>query len=268
MSARVSIIMGIYNCESTLPEAIDSILSQTFSDWKLIMCDDGSSDGTAAVAHRYQQEYPEKIVLVNNPQNMGLNYTLNQCLKYADTEYVARMDGDDISLPTRLEKEIVFLDTQPEYAIVSTPMLYFDEHGVFMQGKGGKEPTLTDYAKGTPYCHAPCMVRKEAYDSVGGYSVSVNCLRVEDWDLWVRMRAKGYRGYCLDEPLYMMRDDRNAFSRRKLKYRINEARVIAMAVQKLKLPVVYYLRMFRPIIVGMLPQSAYKYFRALKSSLR
>ena len=111
---KVSIIMGIYNCAPTLPEAIDSILAQTFSNWQLILCDDGSADSTYAVAKSYQERFPDKIVLLQNERNMGLNHTLNRCLQKADGEYVARMDGDDVSLPTRLEKEATFLDEHPE----------------------------------------------------------------------------------------------------------------------------------------------------------
>lgn len=122
--AKVSIIMGIYNCAATLPEAIDSILAQTFSDWQLVLCDDGSKDSTYTVAESYQEKFPNKIVLLQNERNMGLNHTLNRCLQIANGEYVARMDGDDISLPTRLEKEARFLDAHPEYAIVSTPMFF------------------------------------------------------------------------------------------------------------------------------------------------
>ena len=108
--AKVSIIMGIYNCAATLPEAIDSILTQTFSDWQLILCDDGSKDNTYTVAKAYQERLPDQIILLQNVRNMGLNYTLNRCLQVTTGEYVARMDGDDISLPTRLEKEAAFLD--------------------------------------------------------------------------------------------------------------------------------------------------------------
>ena len=121
---KISIIMGIYNCAETLPEAIDSVLTQTFSDWQLILCDDGSKDNTYGIAKEYQGRFPEKILLLQNEQNMGLNHTLNRCLQVASGEYVARMDGDDISLPTRLEKEAAFLDAHPEYAIVSTPMIF------------------------------------------------------------------------------------------------------------------------------------------------
>ena len=259
VSAKVSIIMGIYNCSATLPQAIDSILDQTFTDWKLIMCDDGSIDDTATVAQQYADKYPEKIILVKNERNMGLNYTLNHCLKYADTEYVARMDGDDISLPHRLEKEFNFLETHPEYSIVSTPMIYFDENGDFKIGNNEGEPNVNSFVRGTPFCHAPCMVRREAYEAVSGYSVSDKRLRVEDWDLWVRMYAEGYKGYVYGEPLYKMRDDRNALARRKFKYRFNEVRVIASAVKKLKLSKINYIWVLRPIIAGLVPKFVYEF---------
>ena len=102
MSANVSIIMGIYNCAETLPEAIESILNQTYLNWELIMCDDGSSDDTWKIAIRYAEKYPDKIKILKNESNKGLNYTLNRCLKKATGKYIARMDGDDISMPERL----------------------------------------------------------------------------------------------------------------------------------------------------------------------
>lgn len=257
--------MGIYNCATTLSEAIESIISQSYSDWKLIMCDDGSIDDTYSIAEEYRSNYPEKIVLIRNTTNQGLNYTLNHCLQYADTEYIARMDGDDISLPDRFEKEVQFLDNNKEYAIVSTPMIYFDENGEWSQGKGNGEVNLEDAAKGTPFCHAPCMVRKEAYDAVNGYSVDDKLLRVEDYDLWIRMLARGYKGYNLEKPFYMMRDDRNATKRRKYKYRINEARVHKKAVRLLHLKKRNYVYVLRPLIVGLIPAFFYDYLHRNKN---
>ena len=108
VNPRISVIIGIYNCAPTLVEALDSLYNQTFKDFKIILCDDGSSDDTYNVAKDYVSRH-DNIILIRNECNMGLNYTLNHCLKYADTEYVARMDGDDISMPTRFEKEINFL---------------------------------------------------------------------------------------------------------------------------------------------------------------
>ncbi|MBR1626436.1 MAG: glycosyltransferase family 2 protein, partial [Bacteroidales bacterium] len=122
---RITVIMGIYNCASTLVEALDSLYAQTYKNFKIVLCDDGSTDETYEVAKNYARN-KDNIILIKNDKNLKLAATLNHCLKYADTEYVARMDGDDISLPERFEKEIEFLDSHQEYAIVSCPMIYFD----------------------------------------------------------------------------------------------------------------------------------------------
>ena len=194
--------MGIYNCASTLQEALDSLYTQTFQDFEIILCDDGSKDNTYEIALENQKQH-SNIVLLRNECNMGLNKTLNNCLAVAKGEYIARMDGDDISLPTRFEKEADFLDTHSEYAIVSTPMIYFDEQGEFRRGVVKNQmPGKYDFIKGSPFCHAPCMVRREAYLAVNGYSEDKRLLRVEDYHLWFKMYAAGYRGYILLEPLY------------------------------------------------------------------
>ena len=111
---------------------------------------------------------------------------------------------------------------------------------------------------GTPFCHAPCMARRDVIVKIGGYTDDPRYLRVEDFDLWVKLYAAGYRGMNLNEPLYQMRDDRNALSRRKFRYRINEARVICKAVRLLKLPVWNYIRAIKPILVGLLPMGLYQ----------
>lgn len=258
MKPRISVIMGIYNCSDTLTDAVESILKQTYKYWKLIMCDDGSTDSTYQVAKKIKDKYHDQITLIRNSHNMGLNYTLNHCLKYADTEYIARMDGDDISLPDRFKKEIDFLDQHKEYAIVSCPMIYFDDSGKWGQGKCSGEANVSETAKGTPFCHAPCMVRREAFMAVKGYTVDKKLLRMEDYHLWIKMFEKGYRGYNLPEPLYMMRDDRAATKRRRYQYRINEAYVKCLAIKKLHLPIRNYIYVLRPLIVGLIPNSLYE----------
>ncbi len=222
--ARISVIMGIYNCALTLVEALDSLYAQTYQDFKIILCDDGSSDNTYEVAEKYASRH-ENIILLRNERNMGLNYTLNRCLRHVDTEYVARMDGDDISLPKRFEQEVRFLDEHPEYAFVSCPMIYFDENGDYRIGRRGGEPKPLDFLYGKSFCHAPVMIRSEAILNVGGYSESKYLLRVEDRHLWLKLYQNDYRGYNLEKPLYKMRDDRKAKRRRTFTNRRNEAYV-------------------------------------------
>ncbi len=258
MKYRISIIMGIYNCENTLEEAIESLLKQTYKQWKLILCDDGSIDGTYSLAERYAKKY-DNILLIKNEKNMGLNYTLNHCLKYVDTEYVARMDGDDISMPERLKKEVEFLDEHQEYDIVSTSMVYFDDKGDWGRCKTIQKPEKKDFVYGTPFCHAPCMVRARAYAKVKGYSVGKKLLRMEDYHLWYKMYRAGYKGYNLQEALYKMRDDRNATARRKYRYRVNEAYVRWLIIRDFKLPINNYIYILRPLILGLVPMPIYTY---------
>lgn len=249
----VSIIMGIYNCAPTLDAAICSILAQTETDWELIMCDDGSSDNTHEIAVSYANRFPDKIRVLKNDENLGLNATLNRCLAVANGTYIARMDGDDLCSPERFAEELRCLKENPGIAIVSTDMEFFDETGTWGRISHPEFPSKKDFLFGSPFCHAPCMVRKEAYDAVGGYSIEKRLLRVEDYHLWVKMYAKGFKGRNIPKPLYQMRDDRNAYGRRKFRYRINEAYVKAYAVSALNLPLYGYAYTLRPILVGLLP---------------
>lgn len=263
--ARISVLMGIYNCAPYLQEALDSLYAQTFQDFKIILCDDGSIDDTYAIAQRNAAVHPN-IVLVRNEKNMGLNYTLNHCLGYADTDYCARMDGDDISHPERFQREFDYLETHPDISIVSCPMEYFDEKGTFRIGHAVTTPQITDFPKSTPFCHAPCMIRTEAIKSVGGYSVGEKLLRVEDYHLWIKLYASGYKGHNLDIPLYKMRDDRNAISRRKWKGDVNEFYVKNLAVSMLNLPFYYRFYSLRPILTHFCPRWLYVFLHKRKFS--
>lgn len=260
--------MGIYNCAPTLQEALDSLYAQTYQDFEIILCDDGSKDNTHQIAYENQKNHPN-IVFLKNPHNMGLNQTLNNCLTVAKGEYIARMDGDDLCDPTRFEKQVKFLDEHPEYAIVSNPMIHFDENGEFMRGRVKEgEPTKEDLNYGPPFCHAPCMVRQEAYDAVGGYTVDPKLLRMEDYNLWMKMFAKGYRGYNLSEHLYMMRDDRNATARRNLRCRINGVHAHYLAYKTLNLSYIKFCRYaIMSIAKGLMPIWLYEYFHKKRTKV-
>ena len=257
--ARITVLMGIYNCAPTLQEALNSLYAQTYKDFKIVMCDDGSKDDTFKIAEENARMH-ENVIVIKNERNMGLNYTLNHCLEYADTEYIARMDGDDLSVPSRFEEQIKFLDAHPEYAVVSAPMIYFDENGDFRWGKGKGEVEAKDFVHGTPICHAPSMSRTDVIKSVGGYSVSKNLLRVEDYHLSFKVYAAGHKLYMLNKCLYKMRDDRNAVGRRNWITRRNEAYVKHKGYNMIGLPLWYQIYTIAPILKYFAPQWIYRYF--------
>lgn len=258
MCKKVDIIMGIYNCDKYLSQSISSLLNQTFKSWRLIMCDDGSSDNTYNIALEYSKKYSNKILLLKNDKNMGLNYTLNKCLEYSDAKYIARMDGDDLCSLDRLEKEYNFLEKNSEYAFVSSNMILFDENGEWGSVKNVEKPKNIDFVKGSPFSHASVMIRSDAIKLVEGYSVDDKLLRVEDYHLWFKLYAKGYKGYNIQENLYKMRDDKNASNRRTWKNRMNEYYVRKIGYKMLSIPWYYRIYKYRPIILGLMPKPIYE----------
>lgn len=262
---KVSIAMGIYNCAHTLAEAVDSILAQDFRDWELILCDDGSTDGTLAAAESHALRDP-RIRVVRNPRNLGLNHSLNHCLRVARGEFYARMDGDDISMPDRLTKLLAAMDAHPDVALVSSWMTCFDERGDWGLVKTRPAPTKADFTRGTPFCHAPCMVRMSVMRELGGYGTEPWLRRSQDYHLWFRLYAAGHRGINLQEPLYRMRNSREAASRRSLKTRLMEARIMWFGFRLLHLAPWHYLRILRPVLLGLMPGWIYERLHRWKRS--
>lgn len=253
----ISVIMGIYNCENTLDDAITSILNQTINDYEIIMCDDGSSDGTYEKACALMTANPDMIRVIRNKTNKGLAYALNRCLEIAKGKYIARMDGDDKCFPNRFEEELHEFARHPELSIVSTDMLLFDEHGIWGRVSHPPIPCKQHFVYESPFCHAPCMMVLSDLKKIGGYNEDKRVYRVEDYDLWVRFYSNGFQGKNINDPLYQMRDDRDAFRRRKLKYRINEAYVVVQAVKQLGLPMRWYVFSAKPILLGLMPPFIY-----------
>lgn len=263
----VSVIMGIYNCADTLESAVECIINQTYSYWELIMCDDGSTDNTFDVAQRIKSCNPNRMIKVlQNKKNMGLNYTLNKCLHKASGEYIARMDGDDLCSPERFEAEIKVFETEPDISIVSTDMEFFDEFGVWGRISHPEYPQKDYFLHDNPFCHAPCMVKREAYLKVNGYSEDNRLLRVEDYHLWVKMYAAGFKGKNIHKPLYQMRDDHNAYKRRKFRYRLNAAYVNYLMLKEFHYPFWRYYIVLIPVIKGLVPHPLYKYIHKRKLS--
>lgn len=257
MNKKISVLMGAYNCAETLEEAVNSIICQTYPDWELIICDDGSTDETYSVAKKIA-ESESRIILIRNDRNQGLACSLNNCLARASGSFIARMDADDISLPQRFEKEIEFLLQNPQYQIVSSAMIRFDEKGDWgTNDKVTNAPQACDFVKRTPFWHAPCMIRREALQAIGGYSTDKHAQRVEDYKLWFDLYEAGFCGYNLDEPLYKQRDDAAAAKRRRFKFALNEASVRFNGYKQLGLPLYCRIYALRPIAVALLPKPIY-----------
>mgnify|MGYP002580665982 CR=1 FL=1 len=221
MKTRITVIMGIYNCADTLVESLESLEAQTYKKFKVILCDDGSKDNTLEVAQKWAEKHPNYIV-IRNERNIKLAATLNHCLEYADTEYVARMDTDDLIAPTRFEKEIRKLDEG--YDVVSCWSVLFwpnDDQLFCIKHRPETHEDIIKLAhKRSPVCHAGCVLRKQAVIDAGNYQA---CYLYEDYHLWVRMIMNGARFYNIQEVLYYVRTSPALIARRGgWKYMCNE----------------------------------------------
>lgn len=115
--ARVTVLLCVYNGEEFLREAIESILAQTYTDFEFIVVDDCSTDTSAEILRSYSDT---RIRLISNPHNLGLTKSLNVGLKFANGEYIARLDADDYSMPERLARQVTYMDNNPAVGVAGT----------------------------------------------------------------------------------------------------------------------------------------------------
>jgi glycosyltransferase involved in cell wall biosynthesis len=182
-SPRISVVMSVYNGEKYLHEAVDSILNQTFTDFEFIIIDDASIDGTWEILSSYCDP---RIRLVHNQENIGLTRSLNKGLALAQGEYIARMDADDISLPKRFEKQIVYLDLHPDIWVVGGQIDFIDDKGSREQAHpypiDEKFLRWNAIFNGPTVIHPAVMMRQEKLNQLGNYPE--DCKLAQDAALW------------------------------------------------------------------------------------
>lgn len=266
---KISVIMACYNCACTLNKAIDSILMQTYTNWKMICCDDGSNDNTLDILMDYQKRYPDKFVIIQNKENKKLPYSLNHCLKHVDTKLVARMDADDWSMPERFEKQVAFLHAHPEYDLVGTGIQVSTGSEIVTTIIQPVIPEPKDMLHCNCFSHATIMTYKKVYDILGGYSLDPAVVRCEDLDLWSRFFAEGFHGYNIADELYVILEDENAVQRRNFQNRLNTARTLTKAFKRMNLHgFACFRKAYFQIFTYFIPLQIYKKLHIWKISQR
>lgn len=252
MDPLVSIIMGAYNEESTIHSCIKSIQNQTYSNWEFLICDDCSTDSTSIIIRQYAEK-DDRIKLISNKVNMRLAASLNNCLKYARGEYIARMDSDDESLPQRIEQQVKFLEKNQEIDCVGCARIIFDETGDRGIRKGPEYPKEEILLTTTPFAHPTIMVRRGVYEHLHGYTESQETMRAEDLDFWARFFDAGYKGYNLQIPLYRYHESEDDLKKRSLKAAFETSKVYIKAYKTLGFHKYKYLYAIKPIIAALVP---------------
>ena len=204
----VSFVMGAHDAATTLREAVDGLLAQTFADWELVAVDDGSADDTPAILAEYAAA--DRRVRVVRQANAGLTAALVRGCREARGEFVARHDADDRSAPDRLEKQVARLRADADLAAVASAVEKVGPAGEpFQTIVGPADPAaatrgVLDGSGGNP-AHGSVTFRRAAYEAAGGYRREFYC--AQDCDLWLRLLADapGRRLAYLPETLYCWR---------------------------------------------------------------
>lgn len=209
---KVTVLMPVYNAEEYLKESIDSILGQSYKDFEFLIINDGSTDSSEQIILSYEDD---RIKYIKNDENIGLIKTLNKGIKLAKTDYIARMDADDISNLTRIEKQVNYMEKNKDIAVLGTSIEIFNDNGIIRKHKVNTEPLKikTQLLFTCALMHPTVIIRKDVLDKQQLF-YNERHQSAEDFGLWQRMSFE-YKLANLDEVL--------------LKYRINENGITEIA---------------------------------------
>ena len=210
---KVSVVLPAYNAIIYLPETMKSVLSQTFDDFEVIVVNDGSSDGT----EQWVSQITDSRVKLISQKNQGLAVARNTGIAHASGKYIAFLDADDLWEPTKLEKQVCVLDSNPEAGLVYTWVGYIDEQGestgrvVKYQAEGDVWKILLE--RNIVECGSVAMVRRSCFKAVGVFDWNLSFFNVnEDWDMWLRIAAC-YPFNVIKEPLTYYRQSSTSASK-------------------------------------------------------
>jgi len=188
---KIDVVMPVYNAESYLGDAVRSILHQSFTDFRLICVDDGSTDRSSEILRKLADEDARLKIL--QQENQGLVGALNKGLSACTAPLIARMDADDLSMPERFARQVDFLEHNPEVLAVGTSILEIDSEGAPLAvqhfSSEHEEIDAGMLQIRTGMAHPTVMMRRESVQSLGGYRAEFEW--VEDLDLWLRMAEQG-----------------------------------------------------------------------------
>ena len=204
---RISVALSVHNDELFLPAAIESILGQSFGDFEFLIVNDGSSDRSGAIIDDYARR--DSRVRPIHQENRGLIASLNRLIDEARAPLIARMDGDDISLPDRFSRQVEYFDLHPDHGVLGTSTHDIDEAGTLRLQTDGRPldhaGIVAALQHGSPICHPSVMMRRDAVRAVGGYRPAYR--HCEDYDLWLRLSPHTRLGNLPERLIHYRRSD-------------------------------------------------------------
>ena len=215
-SPKVSILMPNYNCWDYIEEAIQSILSQSYTDFEFIIIDDGSSDNSWDIIQSYAKK-DSRITAMQNEENLWIQFTRNKLFENAKWEYYALFDSDDISTVERIEKQVRFLDDNDEYILCGSNFVFINKESIVQDSKifpESDEEIKKAFFFRNPIWQNSVMVRASGIREVNWYDHRYAV--TEDLDLWIRLWAN-YKLYNIQENLlqYRVHGENSIFQQQK-----------------------------------------------------
>lgn len=194
----ISVGIPFFNAEQFLSKAIESVISQSYDNWELLLLDDGSNDGSLEIAKDFEQQ-DNRIKVFSDGKNKGLGARLNELATLSNGEYIARMDADDIMHPNRLETQLQILKDNPNIDVLGTNAYVIDENDLVFGMRYRENSGLT---KVEHFIHPTIMAKKQwfidnPYDE--------KAIRIEDAELWYRTKNKN-NFMIINEPLLFYRE--------------------------------------------------------------
>lgn len=199
----VSVLMSVYNGMPYVEQAVQSILDQNFTNFEFLIVDNASSDSTRELLHAFNDP---RISLIENSDNIGPPRALNKALWLAQGTYLARMDADDVALPSRLCKQVDFMESHPEYSVIGTQRRIIDHLGnpqYTTPVPTTQDDLLWRILFTSPFAHSSVMMRREIVSDIGGYNEDLR--HAADYELWSRILHQGYQIANLPDQLMLIR---------------------------------------------------------------
>jgi glycosyltransferase involved in cell wall biosynthesis len=198
---RVSIVIPCYRQAQFLPEAVASVVAQTFTDWEIIIVDDGSPDDTAAVAQRLIAAHPDRRIRLIRQENRGLAEARNAGIRVARAPYILPLDADDMLEPEMLAQTVAALDAHPEVGFVYTDVRRFGAENNILRTR----PYSLNRLRFQNLMMPATLFRREAWGQVGGFRMVKPVQGCEDWDFWISLAEAGWEGLHIAQPLLRYR---------------------------------------------------------------
>lgn len=223
----VSVIIACFNAEPYIDSCLESLVAQTYDNLEIVICDDASTDESYKKLLNWKEK-DNRITLIRNQTNSYAAASRNNCIAFCHGDYIMLQDIDDVSAKNRVEILLQEFEKSPEIAIISSAVYWFKtspKEIIKIRMTRPKYPTKWSMVKGMALSHPASMIKKEAIDAVCGYRVAEETRRCQDYDMFMQMYAKGFRGKNIDTPLYFYRVDEANYKRRTFKARVGEFKI-------------------------------------------